>query len=71
MAGASILAFSDFLLPLLHTVFFLSHWLLSNVTIAESMDREGGEGEREMTPLSSIQGKNIGRAVDRTSDVLF
>ena len=44
--------------------YFPSHWLLFYITIVETKD----SGEQL---LSSILGNNIGRAWDRTSDLLF
>ena len=43
-AGAPIDAFLEFLKPVLGTIFFLSHWLLSHKTIVEKMD----SGERKI-----------------------
>ena len=37
---AASVHFHAFFLPVLHTIFFLSHWLLSHVTIAETMDSD-------------------------------
>ena len=42
-ASAPIDAFLEFLKPVLGTIFFLSHWLLSCITIVETM----GSGERK------------------------
>ena len=42
-ASAPIDAFLELLKPVLGTIFFLSHWLLSHVTIVETMD----SGERK------------------------
>ena len=42
-ASAPIDAFLEFLKPVLGTIFFLSHWLLSHITIVETMD----SGERK------------------------
>ena len=58
------------LLPVLHTIFFLSHWLLSHITIVETTD----SSERECILsqwISSILGKNIGHARDQTSNLQF
>ena len=53
---------------MLRTIFFPSHWLLSHITIIETTVRE----ECILLQwLSSILGKNIGRARDRTIDLLF
>ena len=43
-ASAPIDAFLEFLKPVLGTIFFLSHWLLSHITIVETM----GSGERKI-----------------------
>ena len=40
--------FLEFFEPVLCTIFFTSHWLLSHKTIVETMDR----GEREMNPVT-------------------
>ena len=37
-ASAPIDAFLEFLKPVLSTILFLSHWLLSHITIVETMD---------------------------------
>ena len=37
-ANALFNAFLEFLKPVLGTIFFLSHWLLSHITIVETMD---------------------------------
>ena len=42
-ASAPIDAFLEFLKPVLGTILFLSHWLLSHITIVETMD----SGERK------------------------
>ena len=47
-ASALIHAFLDFFLPVLRTLFFPSHWLLSYINIVERM--EGGE--RGMNPVA-------------------
>ena len=46
-ASAPTNAFLEFFLPVFHTIFFPSHWLLSYQIIAETMDR----GERGMNPV--------------------
>ena len=43
-ASAPIDAFLEFLKPVLGTIFFLSHWLLSHITIVETM----GSDERKI-----------------------
>ena len=43
LASAPIDAFLEFLKPILGTILFLSHWLLSHITIVETM----GSGERK------------------------
>ena len=60
------------LLPALFPKFFPSHWLPSHIgqTFIKTMNRRTrGNCSFRQTP-SSILGKNIGRAVDRTSDLL-
>ena len=53
-ASASNHAFLEFLLPLLSRVFFPSHWLLSHITIIETMDSDKrGMNPVAMTPQSS------------------
>ena len=47
MASASIQAFLEFLQPVLCTVFFQSHWLLSHITIVKTKD----SGEKGMDPV--------------------
>ena len=42
-ASAPVDAFLEFLKPVLGTILFLSHWLLSHLTIVETMD----SGERK------------------------
>ena len=46
-ASAPLDAFLEFLKPvgLLGTIFFLSHWLLSHITIVETMDSGGRKFE--------------------------
>ena len=44
VASASTDAVLEFFSPVLHTIFFSSHWLLSHITISETMDR----GEKGM-----------------------
>ena len=44
----SMLSWSSFNQPLLHTIFFPSHWLLSHITIVETTD----SGERGMNPVA-------------------
>ena len=39
---------SSFFKPVLHTIFFPSHWLLSHITIVKTMD----SGERGMNPVA-------------------
>ena len=51
------------------TIFFPSHWLLSHITIVETTD-SSERGMNHVAWLSSILGKNIGRAGDRTNDLL-
>ena len=46
--SACIHAFLEFFLPVLCTIFFPSHWLLSNITIVETTD----SSERGMDPVS-------------------
>ena len=45
-ASSSIHAFLEFFQPELCTIFFSSHWLLSHITIVETID----SGERGMNP---------------------
>ena len=47
-ASASIYAFLEFFLLVLHTVFFQNHWLLSHIIIAETME----SGERGINPVT-------------------
>ena len=47
-ASAPIDAFLEFLKPVLGTIFFLGHWLLSHITIVETMD----SGERKLNPAA-------------------
>ena len=47
-ASAPIHAFLQFFLPVLRTIFFPSHWLLSQITIVETTDN----GERGMNPVA-------------------
>ena len=52
-ASAPIHAFLEFFLPVLCTIFVPSHWLLSHVTIVETMDSvEGGINPVAMTFIS-------------------
>ena len=44
----SMLLWSFFFCSVLHIIFFSSHWLLSHITIVETMDR----GERAMDPVT-------------------
>ena len=48
MASAPIHAFLEFFLPVLCTIFFPSHWLLSDITIVETINRD----ERGMSPVA-------------------
>ena len=47
-ASALIHAFLEFFQPVLNTIIFPSHWLLSHVTIVETTD----SGERGMNPVA-------------------
>ena len=47
-ASAGIHDFLEFFLPVLRTIFFPSHWLLSHITIVETLDI----GERRMNPVA-------------------
>ena len=47
-ASALIQAFLGFFLPVLCTIFFPGHWLLSHVTIVETMD----SNERGINPVA-------------------
>ena len=47
-ASAPVHAFLEFFLPVLSTIFSPSHWLLSHITIVQTMD----SSEREMTPVT-------------------
>ena len=60
IAAASALYpyFPGVLLTVLSTIFFPSYWMLSHINIVETMD-------------ICERGKNIGRAGDRISDLLF
>ena len=49
-ASAPIYAFLEFIEPVLCTIFFSSHWLLSHITIVETMD----SSERGMNPVAMI-----------------
>ena len=48
VASAPIHAFPEFFQPILHTIFFPSHWLLSQITIVETTR----SGERGMNPVA-------------------
>ena len=70
IASATIHAFLEFFRPVLGTILFPKHWLFSHLTIVETTDG----GERGMNPVTMtiiILRKNIGRAWDQTSDLLF
>ena len=43
-------AFLEFFKPVLHTIFLPNHWLLSHITIVETMDC--GYYKREMNPVA-------------------
>ena len=47
-ASAAIHACLEFLQPVLHTIFFPSHWLLSHITIVETTD----SSERGTNPVT-------------------
>ena len=47
-ACAPVHAFLEFLQPVLGTIFFPSHWLLSDITIVETTD----SGKRGMNPVA-------------------
>ena len=47
MASAPIQTFLEFFKPVLRTIFFQSHWLLSHITIVPTMD----SSERGMNPV--------------------
>ena len=51
-ARALIHAFQEFFTPLLRTMFFPSHWLLSNITIVETT--LSGEGRRYPVAITII-----------------
>ena len=70
-ASAPIDAFREFLKAVLGTILFLSHWLLSHITIVETMDSSDRKFESCRNDLSTVLGKNVGRARDRTSNLLF
>ena len=59
-------AFLDILLPLHHTIFLSSHWLLSHLTIVKTMVT----GEKGMNADTSPQ-QEIGQSWNRTSNFLF
>ena len=61
-------AVPDILLTVLRTIFFPSHWLLSHITIVETMD--SGERGMNLVALSSIHERNIGQDGDQTGDLL-
>ena len=68
VASAPIYAFLEFLKPVLRTIFFPSHWLLSHILIVETTD----SGERGMNPVAMINPKKeYWPCRDRTSDLLF
>ena len=52
MASAPIRAFLEFLLPVSCTVFLSSHWLLSHITIVETMD--SGERRKNHVTMTII-----------------
>ena len=67
-ASAPIHAFPG--VHLASTIFFPSHWLLSHITIVETMDR----GERGMNPVAMTifsPRKEYWLSGERTSDLLF
>ena len=71
-ASEPIQAFLECFLPVLCMVFIANHWLLSNITVVETMDNIARDiNTVAMTPQSSILRKNIGRAWDQISDLLF
>ena len=49
MGKAPIHAFLEFFLPVLQTIFFSSHWLLSQISIVKTMD----SGKRGMNPVAT------------------
>ena len=49
-ASAPIHAFLDFFKPVLRTIFFPSHWLLSHLTIVKTTDN--GVRERGINPVA-------------------
>ena len=50
MASTPAQALLEFFLPVYHTILFPSHWLLSHITITETMDR----CERGLNPVVKI-----------------
>ena len=63
-ASAPVDAFLEFLKPVLDTILFLSHWLLSHITIVETMDSSERKFEscrNDINPLKEYwtsQGSN-------------
>ena len=78
LASAPIDAFLEFLKPVLGTILFLSHWLLSHITIVETMDSSERKfescrndyhqslerilGEPGIEPATSCSTKGLGSA---------
>ena len=62
-------AFLEFL-PVLRTIFFSNHWLLSHITIVETTDSgERGTNHVAITFINPV--KEYWPSQDRTSDLMF
>ena len=56
MARAPFHVFPMFYVPVLHTIFFPGHWLLSHITIAETMDTcETGLNPVAITIINALE----------------
>ena len=70
VARALIHHFLKFLLPVVHTIFFRSHWLLSHLTIIKTMDSSGrGMKPAAMTIINPLK-KILAELRAQTSNLL-
>ena len=60
-------AFLQFPLPIVHIIFYLGHWLLSNLTIIKIMVRCDRGTNRIFMTMINLQ-KDIGYARDKTGN---